>query len=94
MAGIELTSLTVLEEKINKAAEMIATLRREKNEVEEANKKLKEKIESLYISNEELIKQLKTFKKQKEKQSDFDEKREEIKNKIEEMLVKLEGLDL
>ena len=94
MAGTELSSLSVLEDKINKAAEMIAALRREKNKFQEANKGLKEKIESLYITNEELTKQLASFKKQQEKQTDFDKKREEIKNKIEEMLVKLEGLDL
>ncbi|HUV37886.1 MAG TPA: hypothetical protein VMX58_13205 [Patescibacteria group bacterium] len=94
MAGTELSSLNVLEEKINKAAEMIAALRREKNEVEQTNKELKGKIESLYISNEELISQLEALKTQQEKQTDFETKREEIKNKIEEMLVKLEGLDL
>ena len=94
MTGTELSGLSVLEEKITKAAEMIARLRREKNEALEANKKLKEKMESLYISNGELTKQLASFKKQQEKQTDFEKKREEIKNKIEEMLVKLEGLDL
>ncbi len=94
MAGTELSSLSVLEKKINKAADMIAALRREKNEVVEENKELKEKIESLYISNEELTNQLVAYKKQQEKQNDFESKREEIKNKIEEMLVKLEGLDL
>ncbi len=94
MAGTDLSSLGVLEEKINKAAEMISTLRRQKNEAEQANKELKEKMESLYINNGELTKELEALKKKRAKQENFEKKREEIKNKIEEMLVKLEGLDL
>jgi hypothetical protein len=94
MPGTQLTSLDVLEKKITKAAKMIETLKREKNATDAANKELKEKIESLYITNEELTKQLEAFRKKQEKQSDFEEKREEITSKIEEMLVKLEGIDL
>ncbi len=94
MANIGIANLEVLEEKINKAAELILKLRREKNEIEAANKELKEKIESLYIENKELTKEHEIFKNRNTKEKDFKETREEIKNKIEEMLSKLEDLDI
>jgi FtsZ-binding cell division protein ZapB len=94
MPGTEILSLEVLEEKINRAASLINALRKEKNEVELANKELKEKMQTLYIKNEELTQQLEALKRQREKRGSFDKAREEIGNKIEEMLAKLEGLDI
>jgi chromosome segregation ATPase len=87
------SGLVILEEKITKAADLIAKLRAEKIKAEDANKVLKGKIESLYIKNEELAKKLQDLKKAKDTRSKLDKTREEIKNKIEEMLVKLEKLD-
>lgn len=94
MSPIGLSELEVLEEKILKAAKAIDTLHREKKKAEEENKVLKDKIESLYIKNEELLKELEIFKKDKEKGKDFEKTREEIGNKIEEMLSKLEELNI
>ena len=83
--------LGVLEDKINKAADLIARLKQEKIEVEKVNKELEEKIEILYIRNKELTKEIEILKKDIRK--DFDSKtREEITQKIEEMLAKLEEL--
>ncbi|MCK4538538.1 MAG: hypothetical protein KAV42_07060 [Candidatus Krumholzibacteria bacterium] len=94
MSSTGLASLEMLENKIVKAAELIGRLADEKKKMEEANKVLKEKIESLYIKNEEMAKELEIFKMDKEKGKDFDKTREEIGNKIEEMLMKLDGLDI
>jgi len=91
-AGI--AGLGLLEDKINKAAELIERLRQEKNRTLDNNKELKDKIESLYITHEELEKQIKELKKAKTVSKASDTGREEIKHKIEEMLVKLESLEL
>jgi len=94
MAKAGLAGLDLLEQKITKAAALIERLQREKNEMAEANKELKEKIDSLYITNEKLAKELETLKTSKDSTKDFDKTREEIKNKIEEMLVKFDGLEV
>ncbi|MBU8921049.1 MAG: DUF3450 domain-containing protein [Bacteroidales bacterium] len=94
MSSTGLASLELLENKIVKAAELIGRLADEKKKIEETNKVLKEKIESLYIKNDEMAKELEIFKMDKEKEKDFDKTREEIGNKIEEMLMKLDGLDI
>jgi hypothetical protein len=88
------SSLGVLEEKINKAVEMITRLKQDKNNLEEINKELKEKLDLLYIKNEELMKELKKLKHDKERNKKSDKTREEIKNKIEGMLVKLEEFEI
>jgi biopolymer transport protein ExbB/TolQ len=88
------TGIGLLEEKINKAADLIAQLRAEKNKLESANKELKEKIDSLYISNEELTKQIEELKKSRAVSKNTEKRREEITVKIEEMLEKLERIEL
>ncbi len=87
-------NLDVLEDKINKAAERIAALKLEKLALEAMNKELKEKIDSLYIKNEELTKQIEILKRDKGKTTEFEKTREEINGKVEEMLAKLEQLDI
>ncbi|HSG28002.1 MAG TPA: hypothetical protein VLA34_05935 [Candidatus Krumholzibacterium sp.] len=94
MSPTGLASLELLEEKILMAAKRIETLTMEKKKIEEKNKVLKEEIESLYIRNEEMAKELEIFKNDKENNKDFEKTREEIGNKIEEMLLKLDGLDI
>jgi len=94
MAGSTIINLDALEEKITKAAEHIARLREEKIKLEQSNKELKEKIESLYIKNEDLIRELEILRTDKRKTGDFDKTREEIKGKVEEMLAKLDHLDI
>jgi septation ring formation regulator EzrA len=94
MTKLDIADLGLLEEKINKAANLIERLRGEKNSAEEANKELKAKIEALYIKNEELERQIKDLRKTQTVSKHTDKSREEIKNKIEEMLAKLEGLEL
>jgi len=94
MAGSGIINLDVLEEKITKAAEHIARLRDEKIRLEEINKELKEKIDSLYIKNEELTRQLEILRTDKQRTGDFDKTREEIKGKVEEMLARLDELDI
>ncbi len=94
MADPGLVGLELLEEKIVKAAQLIERLREEKKAAEESNKVLKEKIDLLYINNEELSKELEIFNRNKENKKDFDKTREEINNKIEEMLVKLDSLEI
>ncbi len=89
IAGIDL-----LEEKINKAAGLIERLRAERNTLETANKELKGKIDSLYISNEDLTKQIEELKKTKAVSKNTEKRREEITVKIEEMLEKLERIEL
>ena len=49
MSSTGLASLEMLENKIVKAAELIERLADEKKKMEDANKVMKEKIESLYI---------------------------------------------
>jgi DNA repair ATPase RecN len=94
MGETGVASFEALEAKINKAAELIERLRQEKNTIEADNKELKGKMESLYIKNEELEKELKRLQKTQKGKKDSDSSREEIKKKIEEMLAKLNQLDV
>ena len=94
MAGTGMINLDLLEEKITKAADHIARLKEEKLKLEQSNKELKEGIDSLYIRNEELARELEILRTEKQKTGDFDKTREEIKGKVEEMLAKLDGLDI
>jgi hypothetical protein len=94
MKTAELADFDLLEKKIKKAADYIERLKAEKKQVEDANIKLKEKLDSLYIKNEELTKGLKNLKKEKNTKKDLERTREELNGKIEEMLAKLEELDI
>jgi predicted nucleic acid-binding Zn-ribbon protein len=94
MAGSGIGNLDALEEKITKAAEHIARLRDEKSRLETLNKELKEKIDSLYIKNEELERELEILRSDTQRERDFDNTREEIKGKVDEMLAKLDQLDI
>lgn len=94
MAGSGTINLDMLEAKITKAAEHIAHLREEKFKLEQSNKELKGKMDSLYIKNEDLTRELEILRTEKQKTGDFDKTREEIKGKVEEMLAKLDDLDI
>jgi chromosome segregation ATPase len=94
MSKAGIAGIGLLEEKITKAAGLIEKLRAEKNKLEATNKELKEKIDSLYISNEDLIKQIEELKKTKAVSKHTEKRREEITLKIEEMLEKLEHIEL
>jgi archaellum component FlaC len=94
MANPGIINLDALEEKINKAAEHIARLKAEKAALERGNKELKEKIESLYIRNEELLTEIENVRAERQRTGDFEKTREEIKGKVEEMLAKLDRLDI
>jgi peptidoglycan hydrolase CwlO-like protein len=94
MAGTGLDALDMLEQRIEKAAHLIEQLRGEKKATDEENKRLKEELQSLYISNEELTRQLKHLTTKKDKKEDTEKTREEIAEKIEEMLAKLEELNI
>mgnify|MGYP001820975125 CR=1 FL=1 len=94
MGTAGLADFDMLEKKITQAAEFIEQLRSEKKQIEDANIKLKEELDSLYIKNEELTKGLKNLKKGKNKKKDLERTREELNDKIEEMLAKLEELDI
>lgn len=93
MAGTAIINLDALEEKITKAAEHISRLKDEKSKLEQVNKELKEKIDSLYIINGDLTRELETLRTEK-KNGEFEQTREEIKGKVEEMLAKLDQLDI
>jgi hypothetical protein len=94
MAGTGIINLDMLEEKITRAAEHISRLKEDKLRLEEINKELKEKVDSLYISNGDLTRELEILRTEKKKAGDFDQTREEIKGKVEEMLAKLDQLDI
>ena len=94
MSKAGIVGIGLLEEKINKAAGLIERLRAERNRLETANKELKGKIDSLYISNEDLTKQIEELKKSKAVSKNTEKRREEITVKIEEMLEKLERIEL
>ncbi len=94
MAGTGIVNLDMLEEKINKTAEHIARLKEEKIRLEQSNKELKDKIDLLYITNEELTRELEILRTDKQKAGDFDKTREEIKGKVGEMLAKLDQLEI
>jgi chromosome segregation ATPase len=94
MASTGIVNLDMLEEKINKAAEHIVRLKEEKIKLDQSNKELKEKIDLLYISNEELTRELEILRTDKQRTGDFDKTREEIKGKVEEMLARLDQLDI
>ncbi|MCX5753335.1 MAG: cell division protein ZapB [Candidatus Krumholzibacteria bacterium] len=93
MAGSGIINLDLLEEKITKTAEHISRLKEEKSRLEAINKELKEKMDSLYIVNGDLMRELEILRTEKKKTGDFDQTREEIKGKVEEMLAKLDQLD-
>jgi hypothetical protein len=94
MGTAGLADFDLLEKKIKKAADYIEQLKAEKKQVEDANIKLKEKLDTLYIKNEELTEELKHLKKGKNKKKDLEKTREELNSKIDEMLVKLEDLNI
>ena len=94
MAGTGIINLDMLEEKITRAVEHISRLKEDKLRLEEVNKELKEKIDSLYILNGDLRRELEILRTEKKKTGDFDQTREEIKGKVEEMLAKLDQLDI
>ena len=94
MGTAGLADFDLLEQKIKKAAEFIEQLKAEKKQVEDANIKLKEELDSLYIKNEELTKELKHLKKGQNKKKDLEKTREELNSKIDEMLAKLEDLNI
>ena len=94
MGTAGLADFDLLEKKITQAAEYIGQLKTEKKQVEDANNELKEKLDSIYIKNEELTKELKHLKKEKNSKKDLEKTREELNHKIEEMLAKLEELDI
>ncbi|MBD3178922.1 MAG: hypothetical protein GF417_04590 [Candidatus Latescibacteria bacterium] len=84
----------VLEEKIEKAANIIQSLRQEKERVEKENNELKNKLDLLYNENEELAGKVDHLQQQERKQEDLNRVREEISNRIEMMLGKLEKIDI
>ncbi len=94
MGTAGLADFDLLEKKIRKAAKYIEQLQAEKKQAEDINNELKEELDSLYIDNEGLTKELKHLKKEKNKENDLEKTREELNNKIEEMLAKLEELDI
>ena len=94
MGTAGLADFDLLEEKIRKAAEYIEQLMAEKKQAEDANIKLKEELDSIYIKTEELTEELKSLKGEKNRKNDIEKTREELNNKIEEMLAKLEELDI
>ena len=94
MGTAGLADFDLLEKKITQAAEYIERLKAEKKQIEDANNKLKAKLDSIYIKNEELTKELKQLKKEKKGKKDLVKTREELGNKIDEMLAKLEELDI
>ena len=94
MGTAGLADFDMLEKKITQAAEFIEQLRSEKKQIEDANIKLKEELDSIYIKNEELTKELRQLKKEKKGKKDLEKTREELNNKIEEMLAKLEEIDI
>ncbi len=94
MGTAGLADFDLLEKKITQAAEYIERLKAEKKQIEAANNELKEKLDSIYILNEELTKELKHLKKEKNSKIDLGKTREELSNKIEGMLAKLEELDI
>ena len=94
MGTAGLADFDLLEKKITQAAEYIEQLKNQKKQIEDANIKLKEELDSIYIKNEELTKELKQLKKEKKGKKDLEKTREELNNKIEEMLAKLEEIDI
>jgi hypothetical protein len=94
MGTTGLADFDLLEKKITRAAEYIEQLKNEKMQLEAANIKLKEELDSIYIKNEELTKELKDLKKEKKGKKDLEKTREELNNKIDEMLAKLEEIEI
>ena len=94
MGTAGLADFDLLEKKITQAAEYIEQLRTQKKQVEDANNKLKEELDSIYIKNEELTKELRQLKKEKKGKKDLEKTREELNHKIEDMLAKLEEIDI
>ncbi len=94
MAQAGIINLDILEEKINKAAEVISRLKEEKAALERSNKELKQQFDSVYIRNEELVREIENLRAERQRTGDFEKTREEIKGKVEEMLAKLDQLDI
>ena len=94
MVETDLLNLDVLEERILRAARLIEELRGEKKVLEEENIRLKEKLESLYIINEQMERDLEGLTAKADKTNDTEKTREEIARKIEEMLAKLDELEV
>jgi len=94
MGTAGLADFDLLEKKITQAAEYIERLKAEKKQVEDANNELKEELESIYIKNVELTKELKDLKKANKGKKDLEKTREELNSKIEVMLAKLEEIEI
>lgn len=89
-----LDGFKVLEDKIEKAADIIQKLREDKERIEKENNELKNKLNMLYNENEELAGKVDVLQNEERKQEDFDRVREEISNRIEMMLGKLDRIDI
>jgi peptidoglycan hydrolase CwlO-like protein len=84
----------VLEEKIEKAANIIEQLRGEKERLEKENNELKNKLDVLYNENEELAGKVDELEQMQNQEEDFNRVREEIGNRIEMMLGKLDRIEI
>lgn len=84
----------VLEEKIEKAADMIEMLRQEKERIEKENNELKSKLDLLYNENEQLAGKVDELQQEESTREDLNRVREEISKRIEMMLGKLERIDI
>lgn len=94
MAGTDLAGFEILEERIARAARLIEELRGGKKVLEAENKRLKEELESLYIKNEELVRELECLTAKADKTGNTEKTREEIARKIEDMLARLDELEV
>jgi len=94
MASKHFEGFKILEEKIERAAEVIQKIRDERDRMEQENKKLKQEIEMLYTKNDELKNEFARLQEDRHNQEDFEKVREEISNRIEVMLEKLDRIDI
>ena len=97
----QLHSLSLLEERIQKAVELLARLKGEKQrleqeaaQLEEGQRALERRLEALAEEKQELLEESRMLRAKQEEWLRFEQDREEIRSRIDGMLAKFEELEI
>ena len=96
-----LESLARLEERIQKAAEIIATLRQDNKRLEEeasqlleSKRNLERRADEMSAEKQELLNEGRLLREREKEWARYERDRDEIRNRIDSMLAKFEELEI
>lgn len=97
----QLEKLSVLEERVNRAIDVVRNLRTENKKLQEENGQLlkqqavlERRIEALEEEKQEFLREGQDFRAKAEQWSQYEKDREEIRLRIDQMLTKFEELEI